>query len=115
LRNSPEIEASAYARELYHQLMAEELFLNAAAPLDFNPLWLTTILALDTGHMTTMDYDGRNITIAGIVNNLEMIEAFRQNLADTGIFEYVGLGRIRSHEEQFIYELLIVPYISDAI
>jgi len=106
LRNSPEVEAAGYARLLHQQLAIEEAFLYTAAPDNFDPIWLTTILWLDTDHMTTINFNGQNILLTGIVYELEVIEAFRQDLVDTEVFEYVGLGRIRSHgAEQFSYEL----------
>ena len=110
LRQSPEVEAATYARELLHYVAAEEIFFEFNAPAEFAPLWLEAIIYADTGHLTSLDYDGTYIVITGIVYDFNEIEAFRLRLIEAEIFGDVGLGGIRSQEaERFWFDLRLAP------
>jgi len=110
LRYSDEVALVAYAMGIQLHLAAEDAFFEGSDPAEFDPIWLWAILSANKGHMSGLDFDGVSILLTGIVERFDDIEAFRQVLIYTDIFEYVGLGRIRSQgDDRFFYELRLVP------
>jgi len=109
LRQSPEAEAAAQSREILFQLSFEEEFFELNAPVEFDPMWLEAILYADTEILTSLDYNGESIQIAGVVCDFSEIETFRLRLIETEIFGDVGLGSIQSQGERFKFDLRLTP------
>ena len=106
LRHGPAVAAMAYAHELSQQLAAEDAFISAYAPSDFDPTWLMAILQADDEHMTELSFGGATFLLTGMVRDITQIEAHRQRLLDKEMFSSVGLGRIIMQDDgRFFYEL----------
>ena len=108
LRHGPAVTAAAYVQDITRRVAAEGFFLEANAPADFDPQWLTAIMSSDNGYMTTWDYSRGAIMLTGIVEDISKIETHRQSLLETEIFQYVRIGRVALQDgDRFFYELLL--------
>ena len=108
LRHGAAVEAAAYARELSLRIAAEDSFVEAHAPADFDPVWVTAIMQTSGGHMTAFYYSGAAILVTGMIGDMNAIEAHRQSILDTEVFTQVDLGRIILQEcGQYFYELWV--------
>ena len=109
LRHGPEVMAVAQARDMHARLAAAEAFLEDNMPEYFDALWVAAVLEADTGYMTSLDYGGVRFMLTGITDSMDSIEAHRQGLLDTGMFESVLLGRIIMQDDgRLFYELRVV-------
>jgi len=109
LRHGAEFMAVAQAREMHTRLAAGEIFLDANMPAYFDSQWVGAVLTADDGYMTSLDYGGVYIMLAGIVDDISKVEVHRQAVLDTGMFNTVGLGRIVLQDDgRFFYELRVI-------
>ncbi|MCL2404420.1 MAG: hypothetical protein FWC92_02605 [Defluviitaleaceae bacterium] len=108
IRHMIDIDALAYARDIGQRLAAEDAFLQAYAPADFDPVWITSIIQAGSEHMVMLDYSSTGIMITGMSDDMTAIEAHRQDLTQTGVFGYVELGRIIMQDcGRYFYELRV--------
>ena len=108
LRHGPEVAAAAHVRDLGLQLATEVAFLQAHAPVDFKPIWLTAIVQARAEYMTALYYSAAGILITGLAQDIIAIETHRQNILDTSVFRYVELGRIILQDcGRYFYELRV--------
>jgi len=106
LRHGPEVAAVAYAHDITQRLAIEDALLQAHAPANFDPEWLTAIMQASGKEMTVLYYNNTAITITGISYDITAVEAHRQSIRDTGLFNYVELGRIILQDcGRYFYEL----------
>jgi len=108
LRHGQAVVAVAYAHGLSLRLAAEDAFISAHAPANFDPHWLSAIVQADGGHMTNFYFTGTAILVTGILGDINAIEAHRQSILDTGSFEFVDFGRIILQDcGLYFYELTV--------
>ena len=106
LRQNQAATEAAYTRDIARRIAAEEAFIDANTPAEFNPEWLAAVLAADDGYMTTMDYSRGFILLTGMVDDMNKIETHRQSLLAADVFLYVRIGRIAMQDcGNFLYEL----------
>ena len=109
LRHGPEVAAVAYARDISARLAAEDAFVAAHGPREFDPVWITAIMYASDGHVVNLDYTGGGILISGRHENMTAIEAHRQSILDTGVFGGVELGRIiLQYDGRYLFELQVL-------
>ena len=109
LRHGPEVLAAAYARDIGHIIAAEENFIAANFPPDFDPVWIKAILEASEGYLIDLNYGGASIFISGEAEEMGSIEALRQRLLYPEIFSSVRLGRISLLSDgRFSYELRVI-------
>ncbi|MCL2360314.1 MAG: hypothetical protein FWC73_00705 [Defluviitaleaceae bacterium] len=110
LRYSHEVESAIRYRELDRHFTAEEEFFAINLHYTFDPIWLDTILEVARGSITSLDFDGIDIDITGIVYNFDEIESLRLSLSETNVFDVVGMGNIRSQGQgRFFYDFRLTP------
>ena len=112
IRETPDAQALAgtLAMEVLRANMYD--FIYMYAPTGFEPGWVDAIVDVAHGHMQELTYDGRGFVLRGTVDFHHEIDATRQALGDTGLFEYVGLGSTQILADGRVsYELRLVPYL----
>jgi len=108
LRHGPYVTAAAYARDLGLRFAAEDAFVSAHAPGDFDPLWVTAILHASGEYITALYYTGESILVTGMLGDINAIEAHRQSILNTEAFKLVDLGRIILQDcGLYFYELWV--------
>lgn len=85
-------------------------FYRANFPVNFETEWFETILhALpDDANLFRLSYRHTEILVEGDVSDILYVEAFRQAVWDTGVFENVRQGRVSLQSGgRFIFELYV--------